>query len=141
MRASPLVVTRQTEPARDVVDAISEGLNHYNAGFFPGGWAEGCFIGRDQIGAVAAGLKFVTALEWLFVEGLWVAEPWRKQREGSRLLGEAEARARPHWRLSRYLQLPGAEALRETRLSRIRPHPRLSQGPCADLVHETVLIA
>ncbi len=34
------------------------------------------------------------AFDWLFVQWLWVAEPYRSQRIGSRLLVGAEAAAR-----------------------------------------------
>jgi GNAT superfamily N-acetyltransferase len=36
----------------------------------------------------------LTGFDWLFVQWLWVAEPYRKQGIGSRLLARAEAAAR-----------------------------------------------
>ncbi len=50
--------------------------------------------GRDELGSVQAGLRGVTDYNWLFVIWLWVAERYRREGVGSRLLSEAEAIAR-----------------------------------------------
>ena len=95
MGASPLALTLETDPAPETVRAISDGLDAYNAGFWPGAdWSARFLVGRDAVGALQSGVKFITALEWLFVNWLWVAAPYRRTGEGSRLLGEAERQAR-----------------------------------------------
>ena len=95
MRASSLDLTRETEPAVETVSAISDGLDDYNAIFWPNGdWRARFIVGRDAAGVVQSGVKFITALEWLFVNWLWVAAPYRRTGEGSRLLREAETDAR-----------------------------------------------
>ena len=95
MGASSLDLTRETEPAVETVSAISDGLDDYNAIFWPNGdWRARFIVGRDAAGVVQSGVKFITALEWLFVNWLWVAAPYRRTGEGSRLLREAEADAR-----------------------------------------------
>ena len=95
MRASSLDLTRETEPAVETVSAISDGLDDYNAIFWPNGdWRARFIVGRDAAGVVQSGVKFITALEWLFVNWLWVAAPYRRTGEGSRLLREAEVDAR-----------------------------------------------
>ncbi len=54
-----------------------------------------CFIiGRDGGGAGQAGVRYLIGFDWLFVQWLWVAEPYRKRGIGSRLLAQAEAAAR-----------------------------------------------
>ena len=95
MGASSLDLTRETEPAVETVSAISDGLDDYNAIFWPNGdWRARFIVGRDAAGVVQSGVKFIAALEWLFVNWLWVAAPYRRTGEGSRLLREAEADAR-----------------------------------------------
>ena len=95
MGASPLALTLETEPSPETVRAISDGLDTYNSGFWPGAdWSARFLVGRDAVGALQSGVKFITALEWLFVNWLWVAAPYRRTGEGSRLLGEAERQAR-----------------------------------------------
>ena len=51
-------------------------------------------VGRDAAGTVQSGLRYIAALEWLFVNWLWVAAPYRRTGEGSRLLLAAETDAR-----------------------------------------------
>jgi GNAT superfamily N-acetyltransferase len=95
MGASSLDLTRETEPAAETVSAISDGLDDYNAAFWPGAdWRARFIVGRDAAGAVQSGVRFLTALEWLFVNWLWVAAPYRRTGEGSRLLLAAETDAR-----------------------------------------------
>ena len=43
----------------------------------PGDWIARYILGLDPEGAIKAGIRFFTALEWLFVHMLWVAEPYR----------------------------------------------------------------
>jgi GNAT superfamily N-acetyltransferase len=95
MGASSLDLTRETEPAAETVIAISDGLDDYNLAFWPGAdWRARYIVGRDAAGAVQSGVRFLTALEWLFVNWLWVAAPYRRAGEGSRLLLAAETDAR-----------------------------------------------
>lgn len=49
---------------------------------------------RDDVGTVVAGLKGMTAWDWLYVEILWVDESLRKTGIGSALLQSAESEAR-----------------------------------------------
>jgi GNAT superfamily N-acetyltransferase len=95
MCASSLDLTRETEPAAETVSAISDGLDEYNAAFSLGAdWRARFIVGRDAAGAIQSGVRFITALEWLFVNWLWVAAPYRRTGEGSRLLLAAEKDAR-----------------------------------------------
>ena len=117
MGASSLDLTREIEPAAETVSAISDGLEEYNAAFSLGAdWRGRFIVGRDAAGAVQSGVRFLTALEWLFINWLWVAAPYRRTGEGSRLLLAAEKDARELGCRGVYLdiQLPGAEILRET---------------------------
>ena len=53
--------------------------------------------------AVQAGIRFVLAFDWLFVNWLWVADPYRKHGIGSQLMGGAEAAAQAHGCRAAYL--------------------------------------
>ena len=104
MSSSLLLLTTETEPDKATAHAISNGLDAYNNSAVPGGdWKSLWIVGRDGAGTVQAGLRGVTAFNWLFVEWLWVAEPFRRQGVGSQLLSGAEAIARERRCSSSYL--------------------------------------
>ena len=90
-----LTLTREELPDPETVRVFGDGLSAYNAQFVPGAnWAPHWLIGRDGEGAVGAGCRFVFEFDWTFVSWLWVAEPYRRQGEGSRLLTAVEREAR-----------------------------------------------
>src|SRR6516165_1300283 len=92
---SPLTLAH--EPALDqrTIRAIASGLDSYNALFTPlADWTPHWIIGRDESGAVQAGVQFITSLDWLFLRWLWVAEAHRKLGIGSQLLSGTEETAR-----------------------------------------------
>ena len=91
----PLILAPEASPDPADIKAIADGLDAYNARFAPAAdWSPQWIIGRDPGGAVRAGIKYVLAFDWLFVNWLWVAEPYRKQGIGSQLLLGAEAVAK-----------------------------------------------
>ena len=104
MSSSLLLLTTETEPDKATAHAISNGLDVYNNSAVPGGdWKPLWIVGRDGTGTVQAGLRGVTEFNWLFVNWLWVAEPFRRQGVGSQLLSGAEAIARERRCSSSYL--------------------------------------
>ena len=104
MSSTPLLLTTETEPDQATAHAISDGLDAYNKSVVPGGdWKPLWIVGRDDAGIVQAGLRRITEFDWLFVDWLWVAEPFRRQGVGSRLLTGAEAIARERRCSSCYL--------------------------------------
>jgi GNAT superfamily N-acetyltransferase len=104
MSSSPLLLTTETEPDQATAHAISDGLDAYNNFTVPGGdWKPLWIVGRDGAGSVQAGIRGVTEFDWLFVIWLWVAEPFRRQGVGSRLLSGAETIARERRCSSCYL--------------------------------------
>jgi GNAT superfamily N-acetyltransferase len=48
---------------------------------------------HDEAGQLTAGLCFVLAWQWMFVEALWVDEAWRGRGVGAALLRQAEEQA------------------------------------------------
>jgi GNAT superfamily N-acetyltransferase len=115
-----LEIREEAEPDAATREAVGKGLGAYNetrAG--PAGWNNLWWIARDGTGAVQAGLRAYTAWRWLFVQWLWVAEPYRRAGTGSRLLARAEEYARAaggRRHLSRHGQLPGARILSSERI-------------------------
>ena len=92
---SSLLLTPEAEPDPETTRAISDGLAAYNNSTVPGGnWKPLWIVGRDDVGNVQAGLRGTCEFDWLFVAWLWVAELYRRQGVGSRLLSGAEAIAR-----------------------------------------------
>ena len=85
----------ETSPDEATIRTIEAGLNAHSASVgLTGDWSPHWIIGRDAAGAVQAGVRFVTVFEWLFVNWLWVANPYRTHGVGSRLMASAEAAAR-----------------------------------------------
>ena len=92
---APLTLAPEASPDEATVRAIAAGLTAHDAGFAPRvDWTPRWIIGRDGGGAAQAGVRYLIGFDWLFVQWLWVAEPYRKQGIGSRLLAQAEAAAR-----------------------------------------------
>ena len=93
--SAPLRLVPEAEPDAATARTIEAGLDAYNDSIAPGGdWNSLWIIGRDEAGSPRAGLRGVTAYDWLFVIWLWVAEEHRRQGVGSRLLSDAETIAR-----------------------------------------------
>ena len=85
---SPLTFALETSPSEATIRAIKSGLNaHSSSVGLKTDWSPHWIIGRDADGAVQAGMRFVLAFDWLFVNWLWVANPWRKHGIGSQLMG------------------------------------------------------
>jgi GNAT superfamily N-acetyltransferase len=104
MSTTELRLAPEADPDKDTVHSIEAGLIAYDERLAPGAaWQPLWIIGRGGDGAVQAGLKGVTAYNWLFVEWLWVAEPYRHRGVGSRLLLDAEAIAHERRCASVYL--------------------------------------
>ena len=92
---TPLTLAAEASPDEATIRAISDGLNEYSARFAPAtDWSPHWIVGRDAVGAVRAGVRYIIAYDWLFVHWLWVANPYRKQGIGSKLLMSAEVAAR-----------------------------------------------
>jgi GNAT superfamily N-acetyltransferase len=91
----PLILELETSPDPTIIKAIAEGLDAYNARFAPAAdWSPHWVIGRDPAGAVQAGIKYLLTFDWLFVQWLWVAEPYRGRGSVRSLLLGAEAAAK-----------------------------------------------
>ncbi len=92
---------------------ISEALDDFNDEVAPArNWAPLWIVGRDANGEPQAGLRAVTFFDWMSVSLLFVAEPYRRQGIGSRLVAKAEEVARRRGAANAYLdtftfQAPG----------------------------------
>ena len=91
----PLTFVAETSPSGATVRTIESGLTAHATGLgLRTDWSPRWIAGRDRDGVVQAGIRFVLAFEWLFVNWLWVADAYRKHGVGSQLMGAAEAAAR-----------------------------------------------
>jgi GNAT superfamily N-acetyltransferase len=101
---SSLTFAAETAPDEATIRAIESRLTTHATGLgFRTDWAPCWIIGRDKNEAVQAGIRFVLAFEWLFVNWLWVADSYRKHGVGSQLMAGAEAAARDHGCRAAYL--------------------------------------
>jgi len=94
---TPPPLSFEAEHRRDETaeKALFAGLSVHSAGLgLPGDWTPHTILGRDPEGAIKAGIRFFIVYEWLFVQMLWVADPYRGRGIGSRLMSEAEDAAR-----------------------------------------------
>jgi GNAT superfamily N-acetyltransferase len=90
-----LTFTTETSPNEATIRAIESGLTAHQTGLgLKTDWSPRWIVGRDEGEVVQAGIRFVLAFEWLFVNWLWVVAPYRKHGIGSQLMAGAEAAAR-----------------------------------------------
>jgi GNAT superfamily N-acetyltransferase len=93
--APPLTFATETSPSEATIRAIETGLTAHATGLgLRTDWSPRWIIARDEDEVVQAGIRFVLAFEWLFVNWLWVADRYRKHGVGSQLMAGAEAAAR-----------------------------------------------
>ena len=103
-KPSHLRFTAEDGPNEAAFAALGEGLSAHSKRLgLPGDWTPHWILGRDADGALQAGVRFITAFDWLFVHLLWVAEAYRGQGVGSWLLAGAEDAARAKGCRSAYL--------------------------------------
>ena len=87
----PLSLDEVTQSAEDPFAALNAMLNEYNAGHVgPAKHVPLWLFARDAAGKVQAGLRGQTYWAWCTIDVLAVAEPYRSQGIGSRLLAKAE---------------------------------------------------
>ena len=88
-------ITLTDSPSSDDLRVLREGLGGYDvAQGAPADWQALAIFLRDEHGRVVGGLYGDTCWGWLHVSSLWMEERLRGQGHGSRLLAEAERRAR-----------------------------------------------
>jgi GNAT superfamily N-acetyltransferase len=93
--APPLMLLAEASPDEATTRGIEAGLTAHATGLgLRTDWSPHWIVGRDAEGGVQAGIRFVLAFDWLFVNWLWVADSWRKHGVGTQLLRRAEASAR-----------------------------------------------
>lgn len=81
----------EDRPAEADIEVLPDGLRAFNEAAWPGhqpGQPLGVFLRQD--GRVVAGLSGGSYAGWLAIRYLWIAEPLRRLRLGSLLIGEAE---------------------------------------------------
>lgn len=101
---APLTIATETSPSDGTIRAVESGLTAHATGLgLKTDWSPRWIIGRDKDGVVQAGVRFVLAFEWLFVNWLWVADVYRKHGVGSKLMLDAEAAARAQGCRAAYL--------------------------------------
>jgi len=103
-RPPPLTLAAEPSPSEATIKAIEAGLNMHSASVgLSTDWSPRWIIGRDDAGAVQAGIRFVLAFDWLFVNWLWVADAYRTHGIGSQLMAQAETAAREQGCRAAYL--------------------------------------
>ncbi|MBV8794612.1 MAG: GNAT family N-acetyltransferase [Hyphomicrobiales bacterium] len=101
---APLTIATETSPSDGTIRAVESGLAAHATGLgLKTDWSPRWIIGRDKDGVVQAGVRFVLAFEWLFVNWLWVADAYRQHGVGSKLMSDAEAAARAQGCRAAYL--------------------------------------
>ena len=89
------IVEAAPERIASLRDEIKRGLMAFNVAHVgPDNYQELAIAARDASGRLAGGVYGNTAWRWLFVDLLWVDEPFRRQGLGRRLLRAAESTAR-----------------------------------------------
>jgi ribosomal protein S18 acetylase RimI-like enzyme len=92
---SLLSLDEVTQPAEDPFAALNAMLNEYNLGHVgPANHVPLWLFARDPSGKVQGGLRGQTYWCWCTIDVLAVANPYRRQGIGSRLLAKAEEIAR-----------------------------------------------
>src|SRR6476660_5040228 len=92
---SPLSLDEVTQPAEDPFAALNAMLNEYNLGHVgPANHVPLWLFARDPSGKVQGGVRGQTYWCWCTIDVLAVANPYRRQGIGSRLLAKAEEIAR-----------------------------------------------
>jgi ribosomal protein S18 acetylase RimI-like enzyme len=91
----PLSLDDVTQAAEDPFAALNAVLNAYNTGHVgPAKHVPLWLFARDAAGKVHGGLRGQSYWSWCSIDVLTVAEPYRRQGIGSRLLAKAEEIAR-----------------------------------------------
>jgi ribosomal protein S18 acetylase RimI-like enzyme len=91
----PLSLDDVTQAAEDPFAALNAVLNAYNTGHVgPAKHVPLWLFARDAAGKVHGGLRGQSYWSWCSIDVLTVAEPYRRQGIGSRLLAKAEKIAR-----------------------------------------------
>jgi hypothetical protein len=94
-QTSALTFATETSPSEATIRAIESGLTAHATGLgLLTDWSPRWIIGRDQDEAVQAGIRFVLAFEWLFVNWLWVAQLYRKHGIGRAVAEPISTRSR-----------------------------------------------
>lgn len=87
----PLAIDDVTPSNEDPFAALNSILSEYNAGHVgPANHVPLWLFARDAQGKVQGGLRGQTYWSWCSIDVLAVAEPYRRQGIGSRLLAKAE---------------------------------------------------
>jgi len=87
----PLLLDEVTQPAADPFAVLNAMLNEHNIEQVgPANHVPLWLFARDAAGKVQAGLRGQTYWSWCTIDVLAVAEPYRSQGVGSRLLAKAE---------------------------------------------------
>jgi ribosomal protein S18 acetylase RimI-like enzyme len=92
---APLLLEEVTQPAQDPFAALNAVLREYNIEQVgPANHIPLWLFARDPAGKVQGGLRGETYWSWCTIDVLAVAQPYRRQGIGSRLLTKAEEIAR-----------------------------------------------
>ena len=80
-------------PSPDVRATLGQAIDAFHAQTVPRDARRFALLLHDATGQLAAGSSCVLAWQWMFVNALWVGEPWRSRGIGAALLTRAEQQA------------------------------------------------
>jgi GNAT superfamily N-acetyltransferase len=88
-----LRLSLETAPSQEIRGALGQAIDAHHARTVPRDSQRFALVVHDEAGQLAAGLCFVLAWQWMFVEALWVGDAWRGRGIGAALLLRAEQQA------------------------------------------------
>ena len=88
-----LRLSLDTAPSAELRGALGHAIDAFHALTVPRDQRRFALLLHDEAARLAAGVCFVLAWQWMFVEALWVGDAWRGQGIGAAMLSRAEQQA------------------------------------------------
>jgi GNAT superfamily N-acetyltransferase len=83
----------ENDPSPELRRAIGKKIDDFNARTVPYQQERFAFVLRGAADRLHGGITGILYWEWLFIDDLWIDDPWRGQGLGRELMNRAEAHA------------------------------------------------